>query len=94
MCLDARPSGLMAPVTPEVIDGAERRLAKLYGPGAHTMVLPGHPVTEIRRYALNHRMDLIVYGGQGLAAEKTCGERLCDDAPCSLMILFFPKRGG
>ena len=99
MCLDTlkrggakgRPLSASAPLTPKIISTAGRRLAELYGDQVRTLVLPGDPVQEIRRYARNHQMDLVVVGGQGLDAERICGERLCDDAPCAVMILVIPK---
>lgn len=99
MCLDTLKRGggksgaltASAPLTPKIISTAGRRLAELYGDHVRTLVLPGDPVREIRRYARNHRMDLVVLGGQGLDAERICGERLCDDAPCAVMILVLPK---
>ena len=56
------------------------------------MVLPGHPVAEIRRYARTQNIDLIVMGEQALAVEKTYGERLLDDAPCTVMVLGLPQQ--
>lgn len=88
---DCLSQGLRAPLTPEVIADAAEGLQKLYGNDVHTMILPGHPVTEIRRYAVNHRVDLIVVGGQGLALERACGQRLCDDAPCAMVTLVLPE---
>jgi nucleotide-binding universal stress UspA family protein len=78
------------PLTPEVIARAERRLARLYGPTLRTMVLPGHPVAEVRRYARNHKVDLIVMGNQALDVEQSYGERLHERAPCPIMILLKP----
>ena len=96
MCLDA-PHRLDArrgadgqrvrPLTPEVIMSAERSLQRLYGPDTRTMVLPGHPVSEIRRFARNQSVDLIVMGEQAHAIEKEFGERLVDDAPCAVLSL-------
>lgn len=83
-------NGPATPLTPEVIGRAERRLAKLYGPGAPTMVLPGHPVAEVRRYARNHRVDLIVMGSQALQVEDRYGERLFSQAPCPVLIIVKP----
>lgn len=82
--------GPVTPLTPEVIARAERRLARLYGDGARTMVLPGHPVAEVRRYARNHRVDLIVMGSQALQVEESYGERLFEQAPCPVLILVKP----
>jgi len=75
------------PLTPEVIGSAERHLAELYDGGVKTMVLPGNPVIEIRRYARRHRIDLIIMGPQALEAERRVGERLLESAPCTLLIL-------
>jgi len=83
-------NGPATPLTPEVIGRAERRLAKLYGPGTRTMVLPGHPVAEVRRYARNHRADLIVMGNQALQVEDRYGERLYSQAPCPVLIIVRP----
>jgi len=82
------------PLTPEVIARAERRLARLYGPTLRTMVLPGHPVAEVRRYARNHKVDLIVMGNQALEVEQSYGERLFERAPCPIMILLKPGQRG
>lgn len=82
-----------SPLTPEVIGRAEKKLSKLYGSGVHTMVLPGHPVAEVRRYARNHKIDLVIMGEQGLRVEHQYGERLADRAPCPVMILLYPKQG-
>jgi nucleotide-binding universal stress UspA family protein len=79
------------PLTPEVIGQAGTRLSTLYGNDIQTMVLPGHPIAEIRRYARTRNIDLIVMGEQALAIEKAYGERLLDDAPCMVMVLAFPK---
>jgi len=86
--LDQVPAG---PLTPELIGQAERRLGQLYGSASRTMVLPGHPVREVRRYARNQRADLIVMGLQALQVEQSCGERLADEAPCPIMILLRPR---
>jgi hypothetical protein len=80
------------PLTPEIISRAERRLASLYGDDIRTMVLLGHPVTEVRRFARNHRIDLIVMGRQAMEVEQHYGEQLDDPAPCTIMILLFPRR--
>lgn len=82
---------VQAPLTPEVIIRAERRLSRLYGEGVDTMVLPGHPVLEVRRYARNHAVDLIVMGEQGSDLEHKYGVRMADQAPCAVMVLL-PKR--
>ncbi len=97
MCLDcaSRPGKPVqkgkAPLTPEVIAKACADLAELYGDEVHTMVLPGNPIAEIRRYARNQKMDLIVMGEQGLAVERTYGERLYENAPCTVMVLVMPE---
>jgi len=83
--------GPVDPLTPEVIGRAERRLARLYGP-IRTMVLPGHPVVEVRRYARNHKVDLIVMGSQALQLEERYGERLYAHAPCPVLILVKPGK--
>ncbi|MDJ0764904.1 MAG: hypothetical protein QNJ97_18120 [Myxococcota bacterium] len=79
------------PLTPEVIGRAETELAALYGEDAHTMVLPGHPIAEVRRYARTQAMDIIAVGDQGLAVERAYGERLCDNAPCAVVVLMMPQ---
>ena len=98
MCLDAprltsrgdKGLGKHAPLTPEVIGKTEHKLSELYGKDVSSMVLPGHPVTEIRRYARNNGVDLIVIGEQGMALERKYNERICDDVPCVVMMLSFP----
>ena len=96
MSLDAPPrihssSGRSIPLTPEIINEAKRKLANLYGEDVFTLVLPGHPILEIKRYARNKHVSLIIVGEQGLAAERDYGQSLCDDAPCAVMTLFQPK---
>ncbi len=88
MCLD---SPVKKPLTPEVIGQTGTNLSKLYGDEIHTMVLPGHPITEIRRYARTRNIDLIVMGEQALAVEMAYGERLLDDAPCMVIVLALPN---
>jgi nucleotide-binding universal stress UspA family protein len=89
MCLDSPEK---KPLTPEVIGQTGTELSTLYGNDIHTMVLPGHPITEIRRYARTRNIDLIVMGEQALAVEEAYGERLLDDAPCMVMVLAIPKQ--
>lgn len=86
----ARPE--KAPLTPEVIGRAERRLSEIYGQGVKTMVLPGNPVAEVRRYARRHRVDLIIMGGPALEVERRVGEQLLENAPCTILILVPPNR--
>jgi K+-sensing histidine kinase KdpD len=83
-----------APLTPETISRANRRLSKLYGKDVVTMALPGHCISEVRRYARSHQVTLVVMGEQALAIEKSYGESLCDQAPCTLMIIVPPARSG
>ena len=78
------------PLTPESIAEAQRKLVALYGPDLHPVVVPGHPITEVRRYAANRQVDLIVLGEQALRVEEAYGERLADNAPCPLLILVPP----
>ncbi len=97
MCLDcaSRPGNPVqkgnGPLTPELISAACNDLANLYGDDMHTMVLPGNPIAEIRRYARTKEMDLIVMGKQGLAVESLYGEQLYKDAPCTVMVLVMPE---
>ena len=67
-----------APLTPEIIALAGKRL-------------PGHPVAEIRRYARTRKVDLIIMGEQALQVERAYGERLIENAPCTVMILATPE---
>ncbi len=79
------------PLTPEVIARTESQLQELYGDRVSVMVLPGNPITEIRRYARNKKMDLICIGNQALAVETVYGQRLTEDAPCPVIVFFAPK---
>ena len=83
---------VQGPLTPEAINKAERQLAQLYRDQPHIMVLPGHPVAEVRRYARNHNIDLIVMGEQAASIEQRYGERLADQCHCAVMILLPPQR--
>jgi nucleotide-binding universal stress UspA family protein len=84
------------PLTPEAIGRAERKLAALYGGERDvptvTMVLPGDPIAEVRRYARRHQVDLIVIGRQALAAERRLGARIADSAPCALLMFLHAAR--
>jgi hypothetical protein len=92
MCLDPGEAGpRKRPLTPEVIIAAEIRLQRLYEPDTRTMVLPGHPISEIRRFARTQQIDLIVMGEQAHAIEQKFGERLIDDAPCAVLSLIHPR---
>ena len=75
------------PLTPEIINAAKQKLSALYGDDVFTLVLPGHPIAEINRYARNKQMSLIVVGEQGLAVERDYGQCLSEDAPCTVMTL-------
>ena len=75
------------PLTPEIINDAKQKLAALYGDDVFTLVLPGDPITEIKRYARNKQMSLILVGEQGQAVERDYGQSLCEDAPCPVMTL-------
>jgi nucleotide-binding universal stress UspA family protein len=88
MCLDA---GKNTPLTPELISQTARNLSRLYGENVPTMVLPGNPLSEIKRYAKNNSVDLIVMGEQGLDIEQEYDQRLIDDAPCAILILIPTK---
>ena len=95
MSLDAphklnHAAGRSTPLTPEIINAAKRKLATLYGEDVFTLVLPGHPIAEIKRYARNKHVSLIIVGEQGLAVERDYGQSLCDDAPCAVMTLYQP----
>jgi len=95
MSLDAphrlnHTAGRSVPLTPEIINAAKQKLATLYGEDVFTLVLPGHPVAEIKRYARNKHVSLIIVGEQGLAVERDYGQSLSDDAPCAVMTLFQP----
>jgi nucleotide-binding universal stress UspA family protein len=79
--------GVVVPQTPETISRANRRLQKLYGEDVAAMALPGHCISEIRRYAINHQATLIVMGEQALAVERAHGERLHEQAPCAVLIV-------
>ena len=80
-----------APLTPSIIRTAESRLGNLYGHRARCMVLPGHPVQEIRRYARTQNIELIVMGEQAMAIEAEYGERLIDKPPCAVLLFVDPK---
>jgi nucleotide-binding universal stress UspA family protein len=96
MCLDPEAGNgkaarrTSAPLTPEVICSAKERLKGLYGSDVHTVVLPGHSLTELRRYARHHHADLIVVGRQGRAVEKASGEQLSDGVSCAVLTLILP----
>lgn len=85
-------SGRVEPLTPETIERVCTALADLYGEAGgesvevHTMVLPGHPVEEVRRFAKRHQMDVIVMGDQALEAEEAFGDHLLRDAPCPVVL--------
>ena len=92
MCLETDPGNRpdlpsRRPLTPELIAEAQARLTRLYGWHSMALVLPGHPLVEIRRYAHNKHVDLVVLGEQALALERAHRDRLCDHAPCAVMVL-------
>lgn len=86
------------PLTPELIDRMSTSLASLYANmggdavNVHTMVLPGHPVEEVRRYAQHHEIDLIVIGDQALRAEEAFGKCLLSDPPCQVVLAASGKK--
>ena len=86
----ARGTGVNVPLTPETISRANRQLQKLYGEDVEAMALPGHCISEIRRYASNHQATVIVMGEQALAVERSYGEKLHEHAPCTVMIVVPP----
>lgn len=79
-----------SPLTPEVLSHAQARLSELYSWESPTLVLPGHPPAEIRRYAHNNSVDLLVVGQQGLCLQRELREWICDDPPCAVMIVVLP----
>ncbi len=95
------PSGRVEPLTPAAIERVCTALADLYGAGrdtgpgddwregveVHTMVLPGHPVEEVRRYARRHRIEVVVMGEQALDAEEAFGDHLVRDPPCPVVLV-------
>ncbi len=94
-------AGRVEPLTPQVIERVCTALADLYVGGGraepvetggetvevHTMVLPGHPVEEVRRYAQRHGIEVIVMGEQALDAEEAFGDHLLRDAPCPVVLV-------
>ena len=83
--------GANAPLTPEVIAQTESKLAALYGDAVNIMVLPGNPIAEIRRFARNKKMDLIIMGNSACSVEQAYREELREKASCPVMKLYFPK---
>lgn len=92
------PKGRVEPLTPQLIDRMSNALEALYARmgsdivSVHTMVLPGHPVEEVRRYARHHEIDLIVIGDQALMAEEAFGECLLSDPPCQVVLAASGKK--
>lgn len=82
----------LEPLTPGAIAATQRRLAALYSSELQPIVVPGNPVVEVGRYATAHRVDLVVMGEQALRVETECGQRLADNAPCTVLILVPPSR--
>lgn len=86
-------AGRPEPLTPQVIERVCTALADLYGDvggetvEVHTMVLPGHPVEEIRRYARRHQIEVVVMGEQALDAEEAFGDHLLREAPCPVVLV-------
>ena len=85
-------SPALEPLTPGAIAITQRQLAELYGSELQPIVVPGNPIVEVRRYARAHRVGLVVMGEQALRVETECGQRLSDDAPCTVLILIPPSR--
>lgn len=81
------------PLTPEVLSRAQARLAELYSWESPTLVLPGHPPAEIRRFALNNAVDLLVMGEQALALEREYQDWICGNPPCAVMVLVLRPTG-
>ena len=86
------PPGRVEPLTPEMIGKASSMLRYLYGSETHVMVLPGNPLTELRRYVRTHDVSLVVMGSQARAVEREYGERLIDDPPCPGVVCVDPRR--
>jgi len=78
------------PLTPAVLGQAQARLAELYSWESPTLVLPGHPPAEIRRYARHTGVDLLVMGEQALAQEQEYEDWICGDPPCAVLVLVLP----
>ena len=79
-----------SPLTPDVLSRAQARLSELYRWESPTLVLPGHPPVEIRRYVHNNAVDLLVVGQQGLTLQREYREWVSDDPPCAVMFLVVP----
>ena len=92
LAVELRVSG-QPPLTPEILSRAQARLAALYSWESPTLVLPGHPPAEIRRYVRNNAVDLLVMGEQALALEREYQDWICADPPCAVMILVLPPAG-
>jgi len=88
LCVSSR-----RPLTPKVLSRAQDKLAELYSWESPTLVLPGNPPEEIRRYARNNAVDLLVMGEQALALEHEYKDWICGDPPCAVMILVLRPTG-
>ena len=82
-----------SPLTPQILGRAQARLAELYSWESPTLVLPGHPPEEIRRYTRNNAVDLLVLGEQALALQREYGDWICGDPPCAVMVLVLRPTG-
>jgi nucleotide-binding universal stress UspA family protein len=63
------------------------------------VLVEGDPAAEITRYAADARIDLIVIGTHGRTGEErlrmgSVAEKVVREAPCSVMVVKLPKRGG
>lgn len=76
----------------EIVTDADRTALR-----AETATVLGHPVTEVLRYAVDHKVDLIVMGthGRGPLGHMIMGsvaERVVRRAPCPVLTVHHPER--